>query len=469
MGEDRALGLRPEPVTRRAAVAGAVAAGALPPAVLAACGTGPGRGGPAAGGAAPALPPGTLVIWGATNDGGHWEGDSARPFRQEFERQYRGVTIEPLRIVVAGTSYTHPDQKFLAAVAGGEGPDLYCSGSTGVMGDWGMRGIVQALDTRMKGSRVVKPDGFLPLMLEEGQWRGKTYALYQSADTRVFYWNRELYGGAGLDPERAPDTWDDFATAITRTVKRDGSTLTQLGYHPTANTVGAHFWEAWYWAAGGLYLSPDGTKVAFNNETALKTFEWLLKLVSAQGGWGAIQEYTGAAAAPGGQGGLFRIQKVASFIETSALRVLLESQHQDVRYGMGHLPRAATGKRGSVRGGFSLMLSSGARQPDSAWRFVEYHLSPETLARWNDTYDRLPTTKAAAASALYLKDNPARKLQSEVAAYSQRIPAIHPAAAEIQAVNAPMATDILSGKSSPRQALESGAVQVQAILDRWRS
>jgi ABC-type glycerol-3-phosphate transport system substrate-binding protein len=463
------VNLRTKPATRRSTLAAAAALAVASAALAAACGTGQTNGGTAAGGTARVVPPGKLVIWGATNDGGHWEGDSAKPFRTEFESMYPGVTIEPLRIVVAGTSYTHPDQKFLAAVAGGEGPDLYCSGSTGVMGDWGVRGVVQELDTRMKTSKVVKPDAFLPLMLEEGQWRGKTYALYQSADTRIFYWNKELYAAAGLDPEKAPDTWDDFASTITKTLKRDGSTITQLGFHPTANTVGAHYWEAWYWAAGGQYLSADGTKVAFNNETALKTFEWLLKLVSAQGGWDAIQQFTREAAAPTGQGGLFRIQKVASYIETSALRVLLETQTKDVRYGIGHIPKASTGKRGSVRGGFSLMIASGARQQDTAWKFVDYHMSPDTLAKWNDTYDRLPTTKAAAASPLFLRNDPIRKLQSDVAAYSQRIPAIHPAAVDIQAVNAPMATDILSGKASPKQALDNGAAQIQAILDKWKS
>src|SRR5688500_12960952 len=50
------------------------------------------------------LTPGKLVIWGATNDGGHWEGDAAAPFRREFEEKNAGVTIEALRVVAGGTT-----------------------------------------------------------------------------------------------------------------------------------------------------------------------------------------------------------------------------------------------------------------------------------------------------------------------------------------------------------------------------
>src|SRR5687768_4922790 len=214
-----------------------------------------------------ALTPGKLVIWGATNDGGHWEGDGAAPFRREFEEKNAGVTIEALRVVAGGTTgFASPEEKFLSAVAGGEPPDLYSTGRAGTMSAWGLDGVVRALDDRMKGSRIVKGDKFLPNALEEGSWKGKTYALYHSADTRVLYWNKELYAASGLDPEKAPDTWEEFATNITRTLRRDGSTISVLGYHPTIQTTGPMFWQAWHWALGGKFLSDDGTRVAFTDE-----------------------------------------------------------------------------------------------------------------------------------------------------------------------------------------------------------
>ena len=440
----------------------AFAAGAVP---LAACGI---SGAPDTKGSA-SLPPGKLVIWGATSDGGHWDGDLAAPFRREFQEKHPGITIEPLRIVAAGSGFASPEEKFLAAAVGGEPPDLYCTGRAGTMSAWGLDGITKALDDRMKGSRVVRADKFLPNAIEEGSWKGKTYALYQSADTRVFYWNKEIYASSGLDPEKPPDTWDDFATAIGRTVGRDGTTITQLGFHPTVGTTGGHFWQAWFWALGGKYLSDDGSKVAFNSEAGIKSLEWLQRLATIQGGMSAITPFSASVGAPTGQGTFFLINKSAHYIETSAARILLNTQYKDVRFGVGNVPKSANGKRASIRGGFSLVLPSGSKQQDAAWRFMEYHFMPETLARWNDVYDRVPTTKEASASPLYAKNDAFRKLQAEVMTYSERIPTTHPGAFDIQPLSQEIQASVMTGGASPRDALEKGARQIQEILDRWKA
>src|SRR5688500_2340288 len=100
-------------ITRRRALRSTFAA---PLPILAACGAATSTQPPPSA----ALTPGKLVIWGATNDGGHWEGDSAAPFRREFEEKNPGVTVEALRVVAGGTTgFASPEEKFLSAVAGG--------------------------------------------------------------------------------------------------------------------------------------------------------------------------------------------------------------------------------------------------------------------------------------------------------------------------------------------------------------
>ncbi|HEU5316403.1 MAG TPA: extracellular solute-binding protein [Chloroflexota bacterium] len=454
-----------EPTRRRVLWAGSAVLPAALSVALSACG-GESAGTPAAGGA---LTPGKVSVWGATNDGGHWEGDAAAPFRREFEEKNPGVTVEAVRIVAGGsTGFATPEEKFLAAVAGGEPPDLYSTGRAGTMAAWGLDGVVRALDERMKGSKVIKADKFLPNALEEGSWKGKTYALYHSADTRVLYWNKELYAASGLDPEKPPDTWEELATNITRTLRRDGSTISVLGYHPTIHTTGQFFWQAWHWALGGKFLSDDGAKAAFTDDTGIRALEWMQRLASIQGGMSAITPFPASVGAPNGQGSAFLVNKVAHLTETSAARVLLLNQYKDVRFGVGHMPKAATGKRTSVRGGFSLVMTSGSKRQDAAWRFMEHHFMSETLARWNDAFDRLPTTKEASVSPLYAKNDAFRKLQVEVVAYSQRVPAVHPAAFEIQPISAEIQASVLNGGASPREALEGGARKVQELLDRWK-
>ena len=125
-------------LTRRRVLTGfAATAGATTP-LLAACGASTEQA------ATASLTPSKLVIWGATNDGGHSEGDGATPFRREFGEKHRGVTVEALRIVAGGTTgFASPEEKFLSAVAGGEPPDLYSTGRAGTMSGWALDGEVR--------------------------------------------------------------------------------------------------------------------------------------------------------------------------------------------------------------------------------------------------------------------------------------------------------------------------------------
>jgi multiple sugar transport system substrate-binding protein len=378
------------------------------------------------------------------------------------------VTVESVDIGAGGNK---GDEKLLVASAGGTAPDIFSTGRSAVA-EWGIDGVVKALDDRMKVSRVVKHDSFLPGLLEEGSWRGKAYGLSHSVDARALYWNKDYYRAAGLNPDKPPDTWEDFAASIGKTLKRNGSEIEVLGYQPTLNAgVGGHYWETWLWELGGRYLTPDATKVAFDSEAGLKALEWMQRLTTIQGGWNAIQEFykplvQTTTSRPAGW--LLGIKRVTHDIVTGEGVVQLGDNYPDVRYGVGHVPKPSNGKRASVRGGYQIVIPTGAKNPDAAWPFTEFHLSTETQITWNDHLNRIPGTKAAANSPRYLKKDPIRQTFTEVAGYSQRIPAIVPGYAEILTLNGQIATKVLSGAASPRDVLAEYEQKVQTVLDQWK-
>ncbi len=428
----------------------------------------------ACGGERPAVAPATsklqgkLTIWGAPGDGANWDNDFGHQMVSEFQSAYPGVTIETASTGPQGGNPA--DEKFLVAASGGTPPDLYSTGRSAVA-DWGIDGVVQALDARIKQSAVVKPEKFLPHMIEEGSWKGKVYGLFHSVDARALFWNKDLYLQAGLDPEKPPDTWDDFLSAVTKTLRRDGSELKVLGYHPTMNSVGGAFWLAWLWALGGSVLTDDKEHVAFNSEQGVKALEWMQRLTNAQGGWNAIDQLATQlqqTSSAKGTGWLFRIKGVAHYFEVGDLERLLTLENADVHFGIGPAPKAPTGKRASVRGGFQLVMAAGAKNPDAAWAFIEWHLGKDRQVQWNDYWNRIPTTTEAANSPAYLKDHPSRKVFIEVAAYSQRQPAITPGLAEIKDLVQQIPITVLSGKQSPKDALADAARDVQNVLDRWK-
>lgn len=458
-------GARSATRTRRGVLRGVVAAGASAvalPLLLGACA---GREeAPAAGKA----PTGKVVLWGWTGPGAQWADELGQQMLREFEGKNPGITVEALNVQAGGNA---GDDKFLVAAAGGEPPDLFSTGRSAVA-EWGIDGIIRALDERMKASRTVKPEAFVPGLIEEGSWRGKVYGLSHSIDTRAFYWNKELYASSGLNPERAPDTWDEFVAAIGKTARQEGGKLDLLGYHPTLNEgVGAHFWQVWLWALGGTYLSEDRTRVTFNSDAGIKALEWMQRLANAQGGWSAIQEFytpIQQATPQRPNGWLLGIKRTSQDICTGGAVKSLQDNYRDVRFGVGHIPKAPTGKRASVRGGYFLVLASQAKNPDAAWRFVEFHLARDTQVKFNDQLNRLPATNEAATSSAFLKNDPIRKTFTEVASYSQRIPAIVPGYADVLTINGQIAPKVLSGQASPRDALNTAAQEIQTVLDKWK-
>jgi multiple sugar transport system substrate-binding protein len=389
-------------------------------------------------------------------------------FWQGYTQQNPRATVE-VNILDGGGNAG--DDKFLVAAAGGAPPDLFWTGRSSVA-EWGIDGVVGQLDERLKNSRAIRRDGFIPKAIEEGGWRGKTYGLYYSADTRILYWNKEHLTAAGVDPEKAPDTWDALATAIPRLVKRSGpDQIERLAIHPTYDSVGAHYWEAWYWALGGQYLNPETLQVTFVNEQAVQALEWMKRQADLQGGWGPLDAFwqNATAATPNRQAGWgLGGERVSLFIETGDVVTSMAQYYPQIKYGLGEIPAAPTGKRGSVRGGFFWVLPTGTKQPDASWAFLEWAFGRAPMLEYNDHFNRIPTTQEVLSSPEYTRGGEVRRVLQKVVAYSQRIPAIVPGYAEILTINGRFPTEVLSGQKAPREALEGAAREIQAVLDKWK-
>ncbi len=74
--------------------------------------------------------------------------------------------------------------------------------------EFGQAGWLEELD------KSVIPEDLIPPALDAVSWRGKVYGLPKFVSAQTMFWNKDLYGSAGLDPEVGPANWDEFvATA----------------------------------------------------------------------------------------------------------------------------------------------------------------------------------------------------------------------------------------------------------------
>jgi multiple sugar transport system substrate-binding protein len=117
-----------------------------------------------------------------------------------------------------------------------------------------------------------------PLIVDDTVY-GLPLAVFQDG----LYYNVDLFVDAGLDPDKPPQTWDEFleyAQALTKDTDGDGTT-DQWGYFCYGGWQYRMLWQ-WYsllWEMGGELLNEDQTEVAFNNETGVAALQYFVDLI----------------------------------------------------------------------------------------------------------------------------------------------------------------------------------------------
>src|SRR5512138_2976193 len=140
-------------------------------------------------------------------------------FAADFEKENPGVKLKP----IYSGSYQESLAKALTAVKSGEPP------VTSILLSTDMYTLIDE-DAIVPFDELVKaPEdrawlaSFYPAFMENSQTGGKTWGIPFQRSTVVLYYNKEAFKEAGLDPNRAPGTWQEMADFAQRLTKRDAS------------------------------------------------------------------------------------------------------------------------------------------------------------------------------------------------------------------------------------------------------
>src|SRR5262249_5882517 len=137
---------------------------------------------------------------------------------REFERRNPGVRV----VNFSTESMDFHAQKLMTSIVGNTPPDVVRQDRF-TIGDWASRDTFHPLDAPLAPERPGDPEGifehdYYRACWAEARYRGRVYAIPDSTDDRLLYWNRALFREAGLE-ERPPRTWEDLL-AVTRRLTR---------------------------------------------------------------------------------------------------------------------------------------------------------------------------------------------------------------------------------------------------------
>jgi ABC-type glycerol-3-phosphate transport system substrate-binding protein len=145
---------------------------------------------------------GRLTFWYQ----GAFEGDPdlLRQYYKDFFTTFR-KTYPNIELVDQALTYNDLLDKFRTALLGNAGPMLVRLQILGGV-EFAAKGYLQELKPEDVGWST---EDFWPGAMKSNMWKGKTYGIPTNNETMAFIWNADIFKRAGLDPEKAPATWDD--------------------------------------------------------------------------------------------------------------------------------------------------------------------------------------------------------------------------------------------------------------------
>lgn len=309
-----------------------------------------------------------------------WAGDQGEEFRRLVDVFNRANDAIHVRLLYVPNNLS-TNQKLFLSISAGAPPD--CTFVDGPqVSEWAARGAIEPLDALME-SHGVRNDDFWEPCVRQNRFRGETYALTFCADPNfAFFWNREVFREAGLDPDRPPRTLeelDEMARALT--AEDANGRLTRVGFIPW-NVFGyANSIFTWGWAFGGRFYDDDtGRLVCGEEPRVLEALTWM-KSYADEYGFERINSFAEG----------FGDQADNPFIRG---KIAMAAGHvSNIKFFQKYAPRLDYGacsfpypeRMGSDHsawmGGWCIALPRGSRMREEAFQFMKWLCTSEEAGR----------------------------------------------------------------------------------------
>jgi multiple sugar transport system substrate-binding protein len=364
-----------------------------------------------------------------------------------FREQFPTVQIEP----VYTADYSN---KLTTIVAGGDLPDVATS-NTGYLLSLARKQVLVSPETLSKGQFRYDKNDLIPASRDMVTFDGKQMAMpYILSNQRLAY-NQTLFKQAGLDPARAPATWDDLVEAGRRLTGGSGD-AERWGVWIRRGTGGVPvgIWQCFLWQAGGTEVNVERREATWNSPAGIEALQFWVDL---------IHKYRVAAldvpANPHLSG------RVAIWVlPTGDMSIIEKAVGDQFQWTTAVLPKHK--QAASNVGGHALLVMKTEKYHEQAWRFVQWFTSPKNVVEFNIRSTTLPPWKSAQqepAWQRYAQEQPRIKPFVEELAYGHPPPKLS-TWDDVQAALWNGIDSALTLKQAPKQALDEAARVAQPLL-----
>jgi ABC-type glycerol-3-phosphate transport system substrate-binding protein len=193
----------------------------------------------------------------------------------DFEAKNPNIKIDP---TVVGWGEAH--SQFVTALAGGVAPDIQMLG-TPWENEFYLMGALQPGDQYLPANFK---DQFIPAALNSFVFGGKIYGIPIEGSDWGFFYRKDLFEKAGLDPNKPPTTWEELVQDAKKLTVKENGKVTQWGLEiPAGGWEGDDFFDQFLWAAGNDIAKQDDKGVwssTLGDSSALKAFKFYYDLTN---------------------------------------------------------------------------------------------------------------------------------------------------------------------------------------------
>jgi multiple sugar transport system substrate-binding protein len=207
----------------------------------------------------------TLSFWNGFTGG---DGPYMQKLVEEFSSQQKNINVS-WNTAEWDVYY----QKVPSAVQAGKGPDVAIMHIEQLPTN-AARGVIIPLDD-LTNVLNLKESDFVPEVWSAGLYDGKRYGIPLDIHPMGFYYNKGTMEKAGLDPNKPPQTRDDYMAALEQ-MKSKG--IQGHWMSPFFFTGGMTF-DALCYQFGGRLYNEDGTNATFNSQAGVDALTWMVDLV----------------------------------------------------------------------------------------------------------------------------------------------------------------------------------------------
>lgn len=331
----------------------AIAAAALLATALAACGSGGGGG---SAGSAPVSGPVTVTMW-------------TRAATQAQSRRlvdaYNKTHKNQVKLTVIPTDNYQP--RIAAAAGARQLPDIFAADVIFVP-NYTSQGLF--LDITDRIATLPFKDALAPSHMRLGTYDDRRYTLPHTLDLSVWFWNKDLYEKAGLDPEKGPTTLKEFAEQATTVQEKLGKDGKVHGTFFGGNCGGCYVFTFWpsVWAAGGDVMNEDGTQSLVDKSPMTDVFAVYRSLYEKGVTGPTAKEEQGPTWT-----GFFPKGEIGVMPMPSTTLGLMPA---DMKIGVAPIA-GPDGGQSTFVGGDSVGISATSQHPDEAWDFLAWSVSDE--------------------------------------------------------------------------------------------